>query len=191
RRNRAAEQKPVLLGKDDDFDLVSLSARHRTHQLDAPRMDSLPGWLMADWNVRDEWWRKEDYRTAPWAVRRLEAALLRAEQRWRGGGVLERDREEAIRRELVEGRRRCAEWVDQSRVPKAPVPESVALARPRGRDGDPEILKHLEGVLQQIESATANAKPEERDKVLKQGLGKAAPALADKYKDRPAHLRRP
>src|SRR4029077_19476350 len=75
-------QMPVLLGQGDDFPLV---------QFEDPVLDAdnapaaaYPAWLREGWALRDKW-RKEISLLGPGILRELDAVLLRAEQRWRGG----------------------------------------------------------------------------------------------------------
>ncbi len=82
--NRGQRQTPRLYGKAKDFALVQLDSVHS--EMPAPPGEKpYAPWLQAGWKERDELFQSGAYRWSPWAFRRLELALVRAEKRWRSG----------------------------------------------------------------------------------------------------------
>jgi hypothetical protein len=89
-RNRGLHQTPELLGDDkDDFDLVSLERGEKKLKESDDPLPPYPTEIQAGWKIRDEWLADRSAEYAPRAVARLEALLLRQEQRWRGHGNLD------------------------------------------------------------------------------------------------------
>lgn len=127
--NRKARQTPMLFGPDNkfDFDLTT----HTTIQpwpaefeIADPSAEQYP--FEEGWKLRDAWWAAGvgAYRSAPWALRVLEASLLRAEQRWRAGVDLKR-----VQKVLAADRRGCEALADQAaRVGPGPGPKVDAKA---------------------------------------------------------------
>ncbi len=154
RRTRAAGQTPVLLGGDADFDLVSLATARPGPRL-PPEEVKYPDWLSAGWKVRDDWWAAGHGYTQPLLTRRQEAALVRAEHRWRAGVA-----EEQVQKDL---RAALARFRDLSRPhePGPLSPRSLALAERAGAKPDPALDKELEELLARRE----RAKPEEAEKL--------------------------
>lgn len=117
-KHRLVRQSPRFHGSKDDYPLVSVDSGAAQP---AERAD-YPEWLRTGWKMRDWWLGEECHRLAPQTFRELEAVLLRAEQRWRGGLSPERvSAELAMRREelqswrsqqLPAGRRRAAQSWD-------------------------------------------------------------------------------
>jgi hypothetical protein len=100
-RNAGARQTPFLTGKGEDFPLVACERRRAQPPEMPPEPGPYPKWLLADWKLRDEAAARHGPGPVPEEVRQLEAALLRAEQRWRGGADAEpvqRDLEKDVRR---------------------------------------------------------------------------------------------
>lgn len=154
RRVRAVEQKPVLLGRGADFDLVSLATeRPKVH---APReQETFPQWLRDGWKIRDDWWWAGEVYLRPFAYRRVEDMVHTAEQRWRAGvpdSVVRKDLQGNL--DIILG---------QSRLPREePLPElSIALARANGLIADETLDREMEDILVRLEKT----KPEERDKL--------------------------
>lgn len=150
---RGVGQIPVLYGDGPDFDLVS-TATERPKPL-APRDElTYASWLLTGWELRDRWWVADTYHTQPLLLRRLDAVLLRAEQRWRAG-VNERDLRNEMPNLLKE-----YEKLHLPRQSDTPAEGSLALARAAGRTTDGAALKPLEDVLDQLEKL----KPDETEK---------------------------
>jgi hypothetical protein len=82
-RHRGTRQTPRWYGAKLDFDLARLEPGGGAQP--APLASAYPASLKKGWELRDGWWKDETYRRAPSAFRQVEAALLRAEQEWRGG----------------------------------------------------------------------------------------------------------
>ncbi|MCI0640682.1 MAG: hypothetical protein L0Y72_04395 [Gemmataceae bacterium] len=81
--NRGVRQTPVLLGDGADFTLVRFDPDAPVPASEAPPA-VYPKWLLDGWKMRDKW-RTELGRLGPGILRKLDADLLQAEQRWRGG----------------------------------------------------------------------------------------------------------
>lgn len=84
-QNRGSRQAPTLLGSGPDFPLVSYEHRQLPPVADPVAEATMPSWLRAGWEAREKAWRDDSYRMAPLGLRRLQATLLRADERWRGG----------------------------------------------------------------------------------------------------------
>lgn len=82
---RGVAQTPRLYGDGPDFDLVSTATARPGPRALRPEVPYPADWLGKGWRLRDGWWADDLYHTEPLLLRRLEAALLRAEQRWRAG----------------------------------------------------------------------------------------------------------
>jgi hypothetical protein len=174
RINRNARQTPVFwqmgLPRGDDFELVVLSRQPEARDLEtADTVKPLPAWLRDGWKVRDGWWDDESFRIAPRVFRRLEATLLRAEQRWRGGIPAE-----LVRRDLETDLRRFRDQVQKARAVPQPRPRSLALAATMGLKPDDAVTDAVRALLTKLDNV---AKPEEMDGPRKQFLGK--------FKDKP------
>lgn len=76
-KTKTAESDPAK-GKDD-------KAKEEGKTLD-PETAGYPTWLAERWAFYEASLKSKDFLAAPRAFRRLGAVLLRAEQRWRGGG---------------------------------------------------------------------------------------------------------
>jgi hypothetical protein len=129
-RNRKARQTPRLLGPKGDFALVEVAPGPVA---ESPLDGAYPEWLLAGWKLRDGWFRDGSYRHAPEAFRELDAALLRAEQQWRGGFDPDRVRADLRTRQQLLQRRR------DEHVPERGEPGSLAEAlavEPRPKLGD-------------------------------------------------------
>jgi hypothetical protein len=87
---RGLRQTPHFYGDDlEDFDLTLVS-RGNSGPGEPPATKAYPGWLLAGWQRRDDWWAKGAYRTVPAAFAALQTALPRAEQEWQAVGPAER-----------------------------------------------------------------------------------------------------
>ncbi|MCI0380000.1 MAG: hypothetical protein L0215_20655 [Gemmataceae bacterium] len=81
--NRGVRQTPVLLGDGEDFTLVRIVTDPPAPADEVPPA-VYPKWLLDGWKMRDKW-RPDLSRHGPGVLRKLDADLLQAEQRWRGG----------------------------------------------------------------------------------------------------------
>jgi hypothetical protein len=88
--NRGVRQRPRLFGKADDFVLASVG-RNSAPALDRPNLEAYPASLQEGWKKRDAWRGRQALRRAPRLLMKLEATLLRQEERWRGGGLGKHD----------------------------------------------------------------------------------------------------
>jgi hypothetical protein len=136
-RHRGVRQSPRLHGPSDDYPLVAVDSR-AAPPAEPPELSDYPEWLSAGWKLRDSWLDDESYRLTPRTFQELEAALLRAEQQWRGGFPAQRVSQElAARREQLERqrsqqlpvcRRRAAEsWRDTLKAYQAANTEAESL----------------------------------------------------------------
>lgn len=93
-RVRQSRQTPHLFGPASaDFELALVAKGTPPENSDPPTLEYLPE-LRKAWQLCDGW-SHADYRVAPRVYRQLEAFLLRAEERWRGGVPIE-----LVRRDL-------------------------------------------------------------------------------------------
>lgn len=97
-RNRQTRQTPFLLGKGD-YTVRSLEGGQDQSEQEAPPAPSgaMPEWLSRAWQLRDQARTADTTPPTPRALRRLEDAILQAEQRWRG-----RMKEQEVRQGLDE-----------------------------------------------------------------------------------------
>jgi hypothetical protein len=150
-QNRRARQTPKLYGEGD----YPLTVTQRESP-PVPALDkAYPDWLLDGWKVRDGWWQEQrTYRTKPALYEKLEAALLRAEARWRGADP--RDVKGDLRiamREVDEARgkppakpERADSLAQEVAGGKKPPQEAFALNRGRLKDlariaADPKASK--------------------------------------------------
>src|SRR5262249_50482331 len=82
RNNRPEAQTPRLTGRDD-FILIRSHVGSRLEE--PPEPLKYPEWFVRGWGLLEEWGANPEYRTSVVSYRRLEAALLGAERRYRGG----------------------------------------------------------------------------------------------------------
>jgi hypothetical protein len=152
---------------------------------DAPPLPggfSYPPWLADGWELREKWWRASDDLASPRVFRRLDAVLLRAERRWRGG-----DDPDAIRRELAGERSRLEAAMDQARrLPRPDNPVSVGQARALGRTFDQDLTVALKKLLSfPVSQIDAPRKQEFLDKLQGRSSLDLAAAVVDTLADRP------
>lgn len=172
RRNRNADQTPLVVAGKDDFDLVVLSERELRPTEENASVDPYPEGLAADWKLCDEARLPEKAGlVSPRLVRRLEASLVRAEKRWRGGW------EPAAALEGLE--RDVAAVQDQLARPRPddPPAHSLALLEARGLKVDPDMVAALRTLAERF-GATPPPTPKEADSLrleLQKKFAKAAP----------------
>ncbi len=128
---------------------------------------SYPQWLADGWAVRENWWKANDFLAAPRIFRRLEAILLRAEQRWRGGGNPDR-----IQSELKDERHKLEAAMDQARnISRPPSFRSVGQAKDLGWQPDGELVDALRKVLRsRREPQPALVPPQQIDASLRKAI---------------------
>lgn len=184
RRNRNAAQTPMLLGKGSDFPLSALdSAGVDATQAPPPADEGLaaatyPPWLLSRWKVRDQWEADETYRVAPQEFRKLEATLLHAEQRWRGGtsgGIIEPQLERDVG-VCVDQAGRVKQYLGL----RPPRPRTLAGTLPRNWQPDEKVAQALKSILLGLE-APPPATPEERKKAEDE-LNKSKKEFLEKFK---------
>jgi hypothetical protein len=139
-RNRGLRQTPLLLGaQDTDFSLVVCERERRVEP--APLNRAYPEGLRKEWDRRDQWLADARVRTPPALVRDLEAAVLRAEERWRGGADLEKavlpDLQTTVRE--IDSRRKAPPPLAKPRS----LAEAVAGGLKPPADVDPELMRRL------------------------------------------------
>ncbi|QDU95983.1 carboxypeptidase-like regulatory domain-containing protein [Lignipirellula cremea] len=83
--NRGLRQTPRLLGDGVDFDLAAYSLPLKPPADLSESLREYPKWLLEGWEQRDKMVADGKLESYPWLTRRLEAALLQAELRWRSG----------------------------------------------------------------------------------------------------------
>jgi hypothetical protein len=195
--NLGLHQRPVLLGSGPDFDLVAVTER-KTPPPTAPALAEkdkvkekesgkekgagppaemgYPKWLTDGWAERESWWRSNDLLTAPRAFRMLEAALLKAEHDWHGGG------DPAEIRRLFDRRLRDIRAERDRSRPSPPQPfRSVgqALAYDGWRP-DPELVAALKALVKAKRRRDPFLPPEKQAENLKA----AAKEFLGKFKDK-------
>lgn len=176
---RGLRQTPVLVGRGGDFLLATQEKGQLRPARDYAPAEAFPTWLRAGWQLRDEWWQDESYRAAPRVFRQLEATLLRAEQRWRGGVQPER-----IQDELSLDLKGLKEQVRRALDLPGPQPRTLAQAFPQGFKADPEMADALRVLLARFDQP-APPKPDEADKLRKE-LEKVRDDFLQKFKAKPA-----
>ncbi len=183
KENRTTPQTPVLVHPaKEDLELVRLEKGEVQPRAEANNAEEkYPDWLLKEWQQRDRWWDDQTFRAAPLAFLQLEAALLRAEQQWRGGTDAD-EIKESLGRRLTP----LKERIDRSRkeVPQPEVPRSLALEVGLGlRKPDSKVgtdFKELWTKLKQVESAAKG------DAAAARGDANAAiAAFLEKFKNQP------
>jgi hypothetical protein len=177
RQQRNRRQTPVLFGKAGNFSLATVS--HGTPKPD-PELTApaYPDWLLEGWKFRDTCWEKGKHRTAPRAFRQLETALLRAEQRWRGGlGGADQER---TRKQLA-GDRQLVQDALMAPVPEPPAAPSLVVEADREEEPDAKVMEGVKALVKMRLDQPETAKPEEIAKTME----KPTQALLDPLKGKP------
>jgi hypothetical protein len=135
-----------------------------------------PRWLAEGWAERDRWWTDDALLAAPREFRRLEAVLLRAEARWRGGAD-----PDGIRPDLEAERNALRGAFERDRVlPQPREPRSVGQARSLGWKGDPALADAFRRLLR---TPVGQVDAKRKDELLAAFKGKSslefAAALVD------------
>lgn len=164
--NRRLRQTPVLYGESRDYRLVPVDER-RPGTGPAPLEAAYPDWLRGRWELRGRWWDDERFRTQPQAFRELEAALLRADRRWRGGV-----KQEQIDDKDLAPKIRSLDRNDGAAVGRAGPVRSLALAvavqgrqRPNLREGN--TLLRFRDLLRVYRRVQQKPAPGDEDKLEK------------------------
>ncbi|MBL8794127.1 MAG: hypothetical protein JNM56_09490 [Planctomycetia bacterium] len=174
-RHRNAAQTPRLYGKSADFPLDECDEPVAS-ELPAP--DVYPDWLAAGWQQRDRWRAAGGPRLSPRLFRQLEVAVLRAEQRWRGGvGDPQR-----IQKELTADLQALQEHFQRAQeAVRRPAPRTLALEVALGAQPDASVKADLKTLLGQLADGTGG-KPDEDSKQRQKLLGD----FAKKHQDKPS-----
>jgi hypothetical protein len=120
-----------------------------------------PSWLAAEWAEFEALRASGDYVDTPRPFRTLEARLLRAEHRWRGGGD-----PAAIR---IETEKACGDLkaaMKQVREARWLTPRSVGQARSLGWKPDDALVAELKATLRRRRDPDTFAKPEQQAETL-------------------------
>lgn len=207
RHSRAARQTPVLYGAADlDFALSPTPRQQPADEAGESGPLEYPAWLTKAWELRDRCWEDESYRLAPEAFRRWEVAVLRSEQRWRGGADPAR-----VESDLGHDRGEFETRLGAVRERVQPLPPFSLAGAAAGRKSDPkdaeirkQITEELKALLRKLDSvrpenrqadAKAAAKPPEEFVKKTAGLDPDALAVcvvdagADGPPPRPEHVR--
>jgi hypothetical protein len=176
--NRGVRQVPEMINPREDFALTVAGTPPPVG--DAPLPDEYPEKLKKAWEDRDGWWDDTAQRTKPEVFRRFDAALLRAERRWRGGVPVDR---------AAEGlalARSAADRAREGSPSKGRGAESLAreIAR-RGKKPDVNLNEMGDKLRALADKYAANPKAgSDEEKKLKEDQA----ALVKEYKERPFDL---
>ncbi len=121
-RMHDTSQTPVLLGSAKDFELIALKDKKSVPSAPSLASAEYPPALAEAWKTRDQWRNGDGFRTAPRQFRQLEAAILRADQEWRGG--MWNARQDGFKKDLAD----LNLELDQARAMTHPKPRSLAAA---------------------------------------------------------------
>lgn len=149
-RNAGVRQTPFLAGKGKDFPVAARERRRVPPPEMSPEPEPYPDRLRASWKLRDDEAARNDPGLAPQGMNLFETAVLRAEQRWRGGVALP-----SVQRVLEKDVSRFQEQCRQARA-KAPRPEdsrSLAQAARLGRfQRDPAAQEALTTLFKKLDN---------------------------------------
>ncbi len=120
-----------------------------------------PSWLMAEWSARDALWSSGDYADSPRPFRALEAQLIRADRRWRGG-----DDPAKIRSETKRACDQIKEKLKEVREATWLTPKSVGQARALGWKPEDALIAELKAVFRRRREPDAFSKPEQQAEAL-------------------------
>jgi hypothetical protein len=149
--NRRLRQTPVFLGSGGDYPLTVAGA---VAEPEGGLEVGYPAWLTEGWRLRERWQQDRGTRTAPATYRELEQALLRAEQRWRGGENTS-DVEAALKTRLSRiERQRNAEGGVADRPEPASLAEEVVRGRQPPERDVRQDLRELKRLAEKQVSAT-------------------------------------
>jgi hypothetical protein len=154
-------QTPQLYPKGegpDDFPLATVARRVTRPDPLPPAKDvpSYPTWLVEGWRTRDAARTAGGDREAPRVFGQIEAALLLAEQSWRG-----KQGEARIRSDLADRLERSRLRIAPTRTLARPRPRSLAEGLAVGETPDPETLKAVQDLVAKRAVPTPESKPGE------------------------------
>ncbi len=160
RRNRNSRQRPFVSGsiRTLDFPLVALPSGRRRQHLAISEDRDYPAWLLGGWRLRDQWLADGSSSVAPWALRRMEALLVRAEEAWRNRAsaeVIEKDLDVQLgdlKRHWGEVRKRAH-----------PRPRTLGLESMLGFKPDLALVEELRSLLEALNEEPPAAKEKEAE----------------------------
>ncbi len=155
-RCRGVRQMPVLLGARGDFPIAPRRRGTIAGRAVPPDDRAYPDWLLEGWTLRDRWNSERAVGRAPWALRRLEEHLLRAEAAWRGGADPDR-----LRDDWTAAREVAIRELDAERSFAHPGPRSLALAEAMGEPTDDRVAQAMTKLLRDRADPGAGLKPED------------------------------
>jgi hypothetical protein len=183
RQNRRARQRPVLYESgrrvsplaigDLDFPLTVLSRGRPGPHLTAAKPRAYPDWLGHGWRRLDHWRRGGSDRLAPWGFRRVEAALLWAEQAWRAGSDSAR-----VRASLDADLSAFVTHQEKLRASPRPEPHSLAALTASGARPDPALLAEVKALAARA-TAPAPGPADEKKPAADDEGGAAAKGATD------------
>jgi hypothetical protein len=163
--HRATRQTPLLLGGGEDFELGSVEKGTTAAPEEAT--DTYPPLLSEAWAQADDWMKDGGLRAAPGVVRNLDAILLWAEQRWRGGFDFER-----IRENPALSLERLRQQVKQARPGQPPRSRSLLLAVTAAKqEPDDKTLDELKDLARQAEGVPKAKDPASAKQALDANAG--------------------
>ncbi len=165
RQNRHARQRPVLYhdarrishlaAADHDFPLAVLARslpRPHLALVDAKLRASYPQWLVRGWRSLQHWRNGGSTRAAPWGFRRVEAALVWADQSWRAGADAARI-EAFLEAELAT----FGKYQEKLRATPRPDPHSLAVLIAAGVEPDPALVSEVQALAKRLTLASTGA----------------------------------
>jgi hypothetical protein len=151
--NRSTRQTPLLLGGGADFELSEADTTPESPAEEAP--EAYPKLLAEGWTMRDGWQQDGGLNAAPGIVRNLDATLLWAERRWRGGFGLER-----VSENPATNWSRARQQMDKERPGARPRSRSLFLAVTAAKqDPDENTLFELRQLAAAAEQAAKEKDP--------------------------------
>ena len=162
RRNRNSRQRPLVSGSSRslDFPLVALPSLVCCRQhLAIPEARDYPAWLLEGWRLRDQWSGDGSSSVAPWAFRRMEALLVRAEEAWRSGAS-----EQVIEKDLGDQLEQLKRHWGEVRKRAHPQPRTLGLESMLGFKPDLALAEELRVLVDALIEATLNTKDAEAAK---------------------------
>lgn len=178
-QNLGVRQTPLLHGTGPNFSLMALSRGQPQPRSTTPPLPVYPAWLLADWQLLDQWRAKNYYSRSPRAYRQMEAHILRSERRWRGGEDIEQVRQQhQTYLNLIVRQMNLALEV----VP-TPQPHSLALERTLGHAPDAAVTQTVQTLLTQLAEQTRGLPPAKAQPIR----DKLALDFSNKHKDTPPY----
>ncbi len=161
RRNRNSRQRPLVWGSIQtlDFPLIVLPSGRQREHLAIPASRDYPAWLLAGWHLRDQWSGDGSSSVAPWAFRRMEALLVRAEEAWRSGASAE-----VIEKDLGDQLQELERHWGEVRKHARPRPRTLGLESMLGFRPDLALVEELRRLVEALNEDLLNTKEGEAAK---------------------------